>query len=68
MHTCYWAVIIAAIAILLLGAWNPPCFQTKVNGAPNGQPSYMWLALVALLVGSVSCYVMKMPADSYSLY
>ena len=68
MHSCYLAVVIAAIAVLVFGAWNPPCLQTKVNGAPSGQPSYMWLALLALLVGLLSCYVLKMDKSSYEMF
>ena len=60
MHSCYIAVIVAALAVLFFGAWNPPCFQTKVNGVPSGHASYMWLAVLGLAFGALSCHVLKM--------
>lgn len=60
MHSCYIAVIVAALAVLFFGAWNPPCFQTKVNGVPSGHASYMWLAVLGLVAGAISCHVLKM--------
>lgn len=53
-------VVVAALAVLILGCWNPKCFQVKGDGAPgNGGPNYLWLALFALIFGWLACVMMK---------
>lgn len=59
MYDHYLPVVVAALTVLILGCWNPRALQTMQNGQPTGNPSYMWLALFALLAGLLSCYLMK---------
>ncbi len=54
----YLPVIVAALTVLILGCWNPKPLQAVQNGQPSGHPSYMWLALLSLLAGLLSCYLM----------
>lgn len=54
----YLSVVIAALTVLILGCWNPVVLQARQNGKPSGHPSYMWLSLLALLAGLLSCYLM----------
>jgi H+/Cl- antiporter ClcA len=58
MYDHYLPIVIAALTILLLGCLNPRVFQSTRDGVPTGHPSYMWLALMALLAGLLSCYLM----------
>jgi len=57
-HDHYLPIVIAALVVLVLGCLNPRALQTRQNGQPTGHPSYMWLALIALLVGLASCYAL----------
>jgi hypothetical protein len=59
MHDHYLSVVLAALSILVIGCWNPPILQSAQNGKPLGYPNYMWLALIALIVGLLSCYLME---------
>lgn len=52
-------VIVAAITVLILGCWNPQALQHKKDGRPTGCPSYLWLALFALLAGLLCCWLCK---------
>lgn len=54
----YISIVIAALAVLIMGCWNPVMLQAQQNGKPTGHPSYMWLSLIALLAGLLSCYLM----------
>jgi hypothetical protein len=59
-HNMYLAVILSALTVLVLGCWNPTPLQTVQHGKPTGQPNYMWLALLSLLVGLLTCYLVAM--------
>ena len=54
----YLSVVVAALTVLILGCWNPVVLQAHQNGKPSGHPSYMWLSLLALIAGLLSCYLM----------
>jgi H+/Cl- antiporter ClcA len=57
----YCGVVITALTVVLLGCWNPVGLQQKdAAGKANGCPNYLWVALIALLVGIVVCYFMRM--------
>lgn len=58
MYDQYLPILIAALTILILGCWNPEALQAHKDGVPTGHPSYMMLALFALLSGLLSCYLM----------
>ena len=58
MNDHYLPIVVSALAVLILGCWNPVVLQSMQNGKPSGQPSYMWLSLMALLAGLVSCFLM----------
>jgi hypothetical protein len=60
MYDHYLPIVLAALSILIVGCWNPKPLQAVQNGQPSGHPSYMWLSLIALLVGLASCYLMHM--------
>jgi hypothetical protein len=60
MYDHYLPLILSALSILILGCWNPKPLQAVHHGQPSGHPSYMWLALISLLVGLASCYLMHM--------
>ena len=57
----YLPIIAAALAVLVFGCLNLDCFKVKNNGAvktdfsPKGVPNYLWLALIALIVGVLTC-------------
>ena len=53
----YLPVVLAALTVLVLGCWNPVMLQSKVGGSASGHPSYMWLALISLLVGVVAVWM-----------
>lgn len=56
-HEQYLAVALAALAVLILGCWNPKGLQAKdTNGNAKGYPNYLWVALIAFLVGALCCY------------
>lgn len=57
MYDLYFPIVISALTVLILGAWNPRGLQTVQNGQPNGNPNYMWLALISLLVGLLAAYL-----------
>lgn len=61
MH--YLPVIVAALTVLILGYLNPKSIQVYQNGQATGHPSYMWLSLLALLAGLLSCYLMHASKD-----
>ena len=54
----YLPVVIAALTILVLGCLNPVALQAVKDGRPTGHPSYMWLSLISLMAGLLSCYLM----------
>ena len=58
MYEQYISVVLAALAVIILGCWNPPALQVQHGGKPSGHPSYRWLAFAALLVGLMSQYMM----------
>lgn len=57
MFDYYLPVVIAALSVLILGCWNPRALQTTQNGQPTGNPNYMWLALISLLVGLLAVFL-----------
>lgn len=61
--THYLPVIVAALTILILGCWNPKMLQTVQNGQTTGHPNYVWLSVIALLSGLLSCYLMHASKD-----
>lgn len=62
MHEHYLPVVVAALTVLLLGAWNPPMLQHLDHGKPTGHPSYLWLSVLALLFGGVAVAVFNKTA------
>lgn len=58
MHDHRISIIIAALAVLVLGALNPVILQSKQNSRPSGHPSYLLLSLAALVAGLLSCYLL----------
>jgi hypothetical protein len=60
MYDHYLSIVLSALTVLILGCWNPVMLQVTRNGVPTGYPNYMWLALFALLVGLISCYLISM--------
>ncbi|HMP31579.1 MAG TPA: hypothetical protein PKD85_18395 [Saprospiraceae bacterium] len=61
MYDHYLPILISALTVLIIGCWNPEALQSRKNGMPSGHPSYMMLALFALLAGLLSCYLMHGP-------
>ena len=60
MHQGHYLPLVAAsLTVLLLGCWNPPALQETKHGRPQGYPSYLWLALLSLLVGLLTCFALK---------
>lgn len=57
MYDHYLPVVLAALTVLILGCWNPRQLQSHQNGVPSGHPSYVWLAVISLIVGLVACYL-----------
>lgn len=57
MHAHYLPIIVAALAILILGCLNPVVLQSTQNGKPSGHPSYLWLSMISLLAGLLTCYL-----------
>ena len=56
----YIPVVLAALAVLILGCWNPRALQTRNHaGQPSGYPSYLWLSLCALLVGVLAVWLLQ---------
>lgn len=53
----YLPILLAALTIVVLGCWNPPSLQVQTGGKPTGCPNYLWLALISLAVGLLTCYV-----------
>lgn len=51
---CYYSVILAAVAVWLVLKMNPVMLQDKAVGRPKPAT----VALVALLVGCASCYLL----------
>lgn len=56
-YELYLPAVLAALTILLLGCWNPKALQAKKGGVATGCPSYMWLALISLLVGLLCTFM-----------
>jgi len=54
----YIPVILTALVVLVLGAWNPSAIQVKRGGKPSGYPSYLWLALIGLAIGLIAMWWM----------
>ncbi len=53
-HEQYLAVALAAFTVLILAYWNPEGLQSRnSDGSRTGKPSYVWLALLAFLVGAL---------------
>ncbi len=57
-YDVYIPVIVTALVVLILGAWNPSGLQMQRGGKPSGYPSYLWLALIALVVGIATVWFM----------
>lgn len=55
----YLPIIVAALVVLILGCWNPRPIQQYRKGTPTGCPSYIWLALFALLFGSLTVLIIN---------
>ena len=56
----YLPIVLAALTVLILGCWNPQGLQAKnANGSASGYPNYLWLALLALLVGALSVFLIR---------
>lgn len=56
----YIPVIVAALAVLVLGWLNPLALQTRnYSGKSAGCPSYLWLSLAVLLIGSLCVWGIK---------
>ena len=55
----YLPVVVTALTVLVLGCWNPKALQAKQGGRPTGQPSYLWLALLAFVVGVLCVLIYK---------
>lgn len=58
VYDCCIPVLVAALTVLILGCLNPPMLQTKKYNKPTGNPNYMWLALLALVAGCLTCVLM----------
>lgn len=54
MHeTDFLPIICAAIAILVIGCWNPVELQMRDDkDVPSGYPSYIALAIISFIVGA----------------
>ena len=57
-------IIAAALSVLVFGCLNLECFKAKQDGAvktefPDGAPNYLWLSLLALLIGTLTCFSLK---------
>lgn len=53
----YLPVVLTALTVLILGCANFKPFQTKdENKKSSGQPSYLWLSVLSLLVGLLSVW------------
>ena len=54
----YLPVVLSALTVLILGCWNPKSLQIRdAKGAPSGYPSYLWLSLVAFIVGLLAVWL-----------
>jgi hypothetical protein len=60
MYKRYLPVIVAALAIIIIGCLNPKPLQTVKNDKPTGCPNYIWLAVISMMVGIAVCYLIKM--------
>lgn len=67
MYDHYLPIILAALAILIVGCWNPRGLQSVHAGQPSGHPSYLWLSLISLIVGLVSCYALQAGKGGYRM-
>ena len=53
----YLPVVLSALAVLILGCWNPDALQSQDSqGKASGYPNYLWLALFAFLVGVLAVW------------
>ena len=56
-HEHYLPIVLAALAVLIVGCWNPIGLRAKdPSGTVSQQPSYMWLALFAFIVGALTVW------------
>ena len=55
----YIPVLVAALAVLILGWWKPKFLQHKKNGGYTGHTWYLWLALGALIFGALAVWIMS---------
>lgn len=53
-YGCYLPLIMALLAIIIFGFWNPTFIQTTQNNRPTGYPNYLWLALIGLIAGVIT--------------
>lgn len=61
----YFPVILATLAVLILGCANPKWMRAKDAAKnPSMYPSYLWLAFFALVVGVLACYFMHGPGKN----
>ena len=60
-HAKYVCCIAASIAVLVAGFINPEALQAKdaVTGKTSGYPNYIYLALISLVVGCLTCLLYK---------
>jgi hypothetical protein len=61
----YLGVILAALTLIVLGCWNPQSLQVQQNGKASGCPNYLWLALIALVVGIATVYLQNSDVEYY---
>lgn len=65
MYEEYIPLALSALAILLVGYWNPKQIQIVQNGVPTGCPNYMWLALIGLIAGLGSQWFMQQNSNLF---
>lgn len=68
-HKAYIPVLVAALAVLLVGCWNPKTLQSKTpHGIPSGYPSWLWLGVIALVAGSATVMLMDGNGKMYETF
>jgi membrane protease YdiL (CAAX protease family) len=67
-YKAYIPILLMALVVLAMGAWNPRAMQEKKNDNPNGCPNYLWIALIALAVGLASVYLYVKHKENYMKY
>lgn len=55
---CFIPLLAMALTILILGCANFRSLQQKKGGMHTGSPNYLWVTLISLLVGLVTCWLM----------